>query len=281
MLRSGQAIVVELVAVDTLGDRTQTLGTPLHQLGGQGVFVKEVQAAVLDGRADMAVHSAKDLPGASADGLTIACVPRRDDVRDGLVGCALADLPESAVIATGSVRRRAQLAGLRPDLRFVELRGNMHTRVKRIEAGDVSAVVVGCAGLDRLGLGDHITERLEPSVMLPQVGQAAIAVECRNDDLYTYEMLRSINQYSLEQQITGERAFLTRLGAGCQFPIGAMTDPSTQHGLLAIDGLIAATDGSLVMRHRVTATDGESTASLGTRLADEMLAMGDHQMLGW
>jgi hydroxymethylbilane synthase len=272
---------IELVAVDTLGDRTQALGTPLHELGGQGVFVKEVQAAVLDGRADIAVHSAKDLPGVSADGLTIACVPRRDDVRDGLVGSVLADLPVSAVVATGSVRRRAQLAGLRPDLRFVELRGNMHTRVKRIEAGDVHAVVVGCAGLDRLGLGEQITERLEPSVMLPQVGQAAIAVECRTEDQHTYEILRLINQEWLEQQVLGERAFLARLGAGCQFPVGAMTDPLTVGGPGSIDGLIAAVDGSRVLRHRVVAGDNETVQALGTRLADELVALGGREILGW
>jgi hydroxymethylbilane synthase len=266
-------VVVQMVFVDTLGDRTQALGTPLHQIGGQGVFVKEVQAAVLDGRADLAVHSAKDLPGVTADGLVLASVPRRDDVRDGMVGSTLVDLVEGAIVATGSVRRRAQLAALRPDLTFVELRGNMHKRAARVEAGDVHAVVVGCTGLDRLGLGDRIVERLDPSVMLPQVAQGAVAVECRSDDTYTYEMLQSISDPWSSTQVAGERAFLSRLGAGCQLPIGALTS-SLFGDPLEIQGLIAAVDGTQVLRHRVLSQPAETPELLGRRLAEELLAMG-------
>ncbi len=278
-LRATADADVELFFVDTLGDRTQALGTPLHEIGGQGVFVKEVQAAVLRGDADLAVHSAKDLPGATAPGLVIACVPRRDDVRDGLVGCSLAELREGAVVATGSVRRRAQLSSLRPDLRFVDLRGNMHTRLARVNDGDVDAVVVGCAGLDRLGLGDRIVDRLDPTVMLPQVAQAAIAVECRSDDLYVHELLRSITHDRFECEVRGERAFLSRLGAGCLLPIGALTDPRVDGGHASIEGLIAALDGSVIHRLRVVQTDGESIESLGTRLADELLEMGGAELL--
>jgi hydroxymethylbilane synthase len=271
---------VELVFVDTLGDRTQALGTPLHEIGGQGVFVKEVQAAVLDGRADLAAHSAKDLPGLLTPGLHIGAVPRRDDVRDGMVGSTIALLPHGGVVATGSIRRRAQLAALRPDLAFVELRGNMATRAGRVDAGDVHAVVVGCAGLDRLGLGDRIVERLDPTIMLPQVGQAAIAVECREDDTYALEALSRVTDAEFELQVLGERAFLTRLGAGCQLPIGALTDTQRADGLRSIVGLIAAVNGSTVLRHRVVQSSAdESIPALGTRLADELLAMGGDRLL--
>src|SRR5829696_7706339 len=168
----------EIVRVDTKGDRR--LDVPIWELGGKGVFAKEVQAAVLDGRADVAVHSAKDLPSTTPSGLVIGATPERGDVRDALVGTTLDGLPEGATVATGSLRRRAQLAHVRPDLRFEGLRGNMATRLAR--AADVDAIVVAATAFDRLGLSGHITERLDPEVMLPQVAQGALAVECRTGD---------------------------------------------------------------------------------------------------
>ena len=182
------SIDVELVIVETLGDRTRD--RPIHELGGQGVFVKEVQSAVLEGHADVAVHSAKDLPSMPAPGLVIAAVPERGDARDALVGRALADLGPGATVATGSVRRRAQLAHLRPDLEFVELRGNIQTRLSKVPTD--GALVMAVAALDRLGLGAHIAQALDPSVMLPQVAQGALAVECRDDDAPTRELLSRI-----------------------------------------------------------------------------------------
>src|SRR5438132_3472903 len=170
---------VEFVLVTTTGDRDQR--ADLHAIGGTGIFVKEVQQAVLDGRADMAVHSAKDLPASdSPAGLVLAAVPERADPRDALVGSTLDALPAGARIGTGSVRRRAQLVALRPDLTFAELRGNIPTRLDR--AGEYDAIVVAAAALARLGRADLATEYLEPSVMLPQVGQGALAVECRTGD---------------------------------------------------------------------------------------------------
>jgi hydroxymethylbilane synthase len=268
---------VQLVPVDTHGDRTQSLGVPLHEIAGQGVFAKEVQAAVLDGRADLAVHSAKDLPGEAMPGLIIACVPRRDDVRDALVGSTLADLPAGAVVASGSLRRRAQLLALRPDLQFVEVRGNMAKRVEKAQDPQINAVVVGCAGLDRIDLGHHIAERLDPSVMLPQVGQGAVAVECRQDDSYTYELLRLINHESYERDLLAERAFLQRLGAGCQLPIGAMAHRHLSVTETVIEGLICAVDGSVILRTLVSSVD-DGTA--GTLLADTLLSMGGNELLG-
>jgi hydroxymethylbilane synthase len=282
-LRAAAGVNVELVPVDTLGDRTQSLGTPLHEIGGQGVFAKEVQAAVLDGRADIAVHSAKDLPGEPMPGLIIASVPRRDDPRDGLVGSTLEALPIGAVVATGSIRRRAQLLSLRPDLSFVEVRGNMAKRVAKADEVGVDAVVVGCAGLDRIDLGHHIVQRLDPLIMLPQVGQAAVAVECRADDTSTYELLRQINDAELEFDLLLERSFLRRLGAGCSLPIGAFAQRSLLaggHPNLSLQGMIAAMDGSVVLRTETMVDTGDLRhATAGAQLADTLLAMGGSDLL--
>jgi hydroxymethylbilane synthase len=234
---------VDLVVVETLGDRTRD--RPIHELGGQGVFVKEVQAAVLEGDADVAVHSAKDLPSMPAAGLVIAAVPERGDPRDALVGHRLADLPDGATVATGSVRRRAQLAHVRPDLRFVDLRGNIQTRLSRVPPG--GAVVMAVAALDRLGLADQIAEALDPAVMLPQVAQGALAAECREDDGATLTLLRSIEHAASRAAVDGERAFLAALGGGCDLPVGAhvTADPSGWR----CEGLIADVAGTTVLRH--------------------------------
>jgi hydroxymethylbilane synthase len=268
-------IAVEVVPLDTFGDRTQALGTPLHQIGGQGVFVKEVQAAVLDGRADIAVHSAKDLHGQPTPGLVLAAVPRRDDPRDGLVGVSLADLRGGAVVASGSIRRRAQLLAIRPDLRFVEVRGNMARRVEKASEPGIDAVVVGCAGLDRIGLGHHIAQRLDPDLMLPQVAQAAVAVECLSEDSYTYDVLRNINDVVHERAVIAERGFLHRLGAGCQLPVGAFTR-SDIDGVLSVEGLIASMDGGTILRSTVTGTD---VHQLGDVLATALLDAGGSDLL--
>ncbi|MGI8792464.1 MAG: hydroxymethylbilane synthase [Acidimicrobiales bacterium] len=258
----------ELVVVQTEGDRRTDVA--LHELGGQGVFVKEIQAAVLDGRADIAVHSAKDLPSSfGPDGLTIGGVPERGDVRDGLVGCRLADLPEGATVATGSVRRRSQLAALRPDLRFEGLRGNMETRVARATGGVV--VVVAVAALQRLGLADRITEVLEPSVMLPQVGQGALAIECRVDDAATRRRLLGIEHRPSRIAVDAERAFLRTIGGGCDAPVGAYATV-TAGGAIDLEVLVAAPDGSVVERRRAGGSDPEAVgATAASLLPPELL----------
>jgi hydroxymethylbilane synthase len=279
--RDDRALSVSLVTVDTLGDRTQALGTPLHRIGGQGVFVKEVQAAVLDGRADLAVHSAKDLPSSPTPGLTIAAVPVRDDVRDGLVGSALDALGDGAVVATGSVRRRAQLAHLRPDLRFVELRGNMATRVAKADEPGIGAVVVGVAGLDRLGLGYRVEERLDPvSVSVPQIAQAAIAVECRSDDAAAIGRLAAIDDAEAHLAVLAERAFLARLGSGCTLPVAAWCRLERSHW--ALTGLIASAEGHKVVRGAASrlVLDRSTAALLGSGLADDLLRRGGAELLG-
>ena len=235
----------ELVVIETTGD--QRADEPLHAIGGTGVFVKEVQAAVLAGQADVAVHSAKDLPAQSFPGLVLAAIPERADPRDALVGSTLADLPTGAVVATGSVRRRAQLAHLRPDLGFAELRGNIPTRLER--AAGFDAIVVAAAALDRLDLSSRIAERLDPAVMVPQVAQGALAVECRVDDQATLAQLQTINDPTAERAVVAERAFLAELGSGCSLPIGAYAQ--IEGADVVITGILSSYDGRVVYRETV------------------------------
>jgi hydroxymethylbilane synthase len=246
-------VTVELVVVDTQGDRR--LDVPIWELGGKGVFAKEVQAAVLDGRADIAVHSAKDLPSLAVPGLVIAAVPERGDPRDALVGSTLAALPKGAEVATGSLRRQAQLAAVRPDLRFVGLRGNMATRIAK--AAEHDAVVVAATALDRLGLAARIAERLSTEIVLPQVAQAALAVECRDDDGSLLGLLRSIEHVEARRCVDVERAFLAELGGDCSLPAAAYATIDAA-GVLTIEGRLAAVDGTTVLRH--IGTDGAVVA---------------------
>ncbi len=268
--KADPALEAEVVVVETSGDRR--LDVPIWELGGKGVFVKEVQAAVLDGRADLAVHSAKDLPSATPDGLVIAAVPERADVRDALVGAALADLREGAVVATGSLRRQAQLAHARPDLRFEGLRGNMATRVARAGADGVDAVVVAAAALDRLAWADRIAERLSVDVVLPQVGQAALAVECRVDDADVRAALAAVEDGPSRLAVDAERGFLAELGGDCSLPAAAFAEVAgAEAGLtLAVRGLLATADGATVVRHEATGPAAEGEA-LGRSVARHLL----------
>jgi hydroxymethylbilane synthase len=261
----------ELVEVDTAGDRDRE--TPLHELGGQGIFVKEVQTAVLDGRADVAVHSAKDLRSIATPGLDIVAVPARADARDGLVGSTLGGLPTGATVGTGSVRRRAQLAALRPDLQFAELRGNMHTRLDR--AGELDAVVVAAAALDRLDLAHRLSERLDPGVVVPQVGQGALAVECRSDDAVVASLLAPVDDPTSHMALTAERAWLAELGSGCDLPVGAYATVDAG-GTIRLAGLIATLDGRVVLRDHVA---GDDPLRVGRELAEHQLARGGRRLL--
>jgi len=215
-LRSS-GVDVDLVTVQTTGDVRSDV--PLHTMGGQGVFVKEVQRAVLDGRADLAVHSAKDLPSATEPGLVIGAFCARRSVSDALIGRGFADLADGAVVASGSVRRRAQLAGVRPDLQFVELRGNIASRLSKVPDG--GSIVMAVAALEILGLTDRIAEELDPAVFVPAVGQGCVAVECRADDLAAREALATIDHLPTRRAVEIERSFLAELGSGCSLPVGA------------------------------------------------------------
>jgi hydroxymethylbilane synthase len=267
---------VQLVMVDTTGDRRTDI--PVWDMGGQGVFVKEVQAALFDGRADVAVHSAKDLPSSTGPGLALAAVPQRADPRDALVGGSLASLVPGALIATGSVRRRAQLAWLRPDLTFTGLRGNIATRLDRIPPG--GAVVVAAAALGRLGLSGQAAEILATELMLPQVGQGAIAVECRADDSGARSLLAAIDAPDLRAAVSAERAYLARLGGGCDLPVGAYARPAAgTAGELVVEGMMASLDGRLVLRASITGA-ADAPGRLGRMLADQLLTTGGADLLG-
>lgn len=251
------------VVVETAGDRNRD--ESLSTLGGQGVFVKEVQAAVLDGRADVAVHSAKDLTSTTAPGLCLAAIAERDDPRDALVGRTLQGLPTGARIATGSVRRRAQLAHLRPDLTFADLRGNIATRLEKASGFD--AIVVAAAALRRLGLADRISEVLDPAVFIPQAGQGALAVECRAGDRAVAEVLASIEHEPTRRAVDAERAFLAELGGGCSLPAGAFAT-CDEAGALTLTAMVATLDGRVLLRHTVSGTEPEP---LGRGLAGFLL----------
>ena len=257
-------IEVELVVVDTQGDRRTDV--PIYELGGKGVFAKEVQAAVLDGRADVAVHSAKDLPSVVVPGLVIAAVPERGDPRDALVGSTLAELPEGAEVATGSLRRRAELWRHRPDLRMVNLRGNMRTRLTR--AADHDAAVVAATALDRLDLADQIAERLPVDVMVPQVAQAALAVECRDGDDDLRAALARIEHAPTRRCVDAERAFLAELGGDCSLPAGAHAVIDGDE--LTVSGFLGAPDARATVRASASGTEPAVGAALAADLRDRL-----------
>ena len=272
----GSVVEIELVGVETTADRR--LDVPIAAMGGKGVFVKEVQQAVLDGRADLAVHSGKDLPALTPDELVIVAVPERADPRDVLVGSTLSGLPVGGRVATGSIRRRAQLAAARPDLVFSDLRGNIATRLDK--ARDFDAIVMAAAAIDRLELTlhDRVVEILDVATMLPQVAQGALAVECRADDLRTQDLLAPLDHPSSRIAVTAERGFLTELGGDCDLPVGAHA--VVEGDELTIDALVAAPDGSLVLRTQRTGDVGDA-ASLGAAVARHLLDdAGGARLLG-
>ena len=245
-------------------------------MGGRGVFVHEVQAAVLAGQADAAVHSAKDLRPVAPPGLCLAAVPLREDPRDVLVGAALLELRRGATVATGSQRRRAQLAFLRPDLGFENLRGNISTRLARVPPG--GAVVVAMAALTRLGLSPSPMDVLSVDVMVPQVAQGALAVECRLDDDASLDLLRPLDEPSSRRCVDTERSFLAAIGGACDLPVAGHATVAPG-GRLHLEGLLAAPDGSIVVRRDATEEAGAGTA-LGTLVAEMVLSAGGRALLG-
>lgn len=261
-------LVIEAVPIRTEGDRMAE--APLAAIGGKGVFVGALQAAVLDGRADLAVHSAKDLPSVTPDGLCLAAVPRRGEVRDALVGSRLADLPVGAVVATGSARRRVQLADRRPDLRFADLRGNIDTRLAK--AAHFDAIVMALVALERLGRRPAVLEALEIDLMVPQVGQGALAVECRADDAELRGLLAAIEHRATRGCVDAERSFLAALGGDCTIPAGAharLASGETVH----LTGVLAPSADGPLRRAEVTAGADDGNGLLaGRRLAEILLA---------
>ena len=265
---------VELRTVRTEGDRKADV--PFWQLKGRGVFVRELELALTDRRIDLAVHSAKDIPTELAPGLVLAAALPRHDPRDALVGRSLDRISDGATLGTSSPRRRAALARRRPDLHFVDLRGNLDTRLRKLDEGQFEAAVLACAGLERLGLGHRIAERLEPEVCLPAPGQGIVVVEVRADDAELRDRLAPLADASSLACLAAERALLEGLGGGCQVPIGALA--RIEGGTLRLLAGVSSPDGK---RHADGTTNGEPgrAAQLGRELAGRLIDGGAREIL--
>jgi hydroxymethylbilane synthase len=259
----------EVREVRTEGD--QRPDTSLAAIGGQGVFVKEIEAALLRGDIDLAVHSLKDVPPELGAGLTLAAVPARGDPRDALVtrdGTPLEALPPGARIGTGSARRAVQLRALRPDVETADIRGNVDTRLRKIDEGQYDGVVLAVAALDRLGMAERAAQVFEPNVMLPAVGQGALVVEGRSDDGGLLELLRSIEDAGSRLAVDAERAFLGRLGSGCTLPVGALA--AIEGDAVRIRGMLADEVGERIVRDELSGPASEAV-TLGARVAEQLL----------
>ncbi len=270
-------LATELVPMTTRGD--QILHTTLAKIGGKGLFIKELEAAMLEDRADIAVHSMKDVPADMPPGLDIVTVLDRADPRDAFVSGryeSLADLPAGAVVGTSSLRRQAQLKHARPDLEIRPVRGNVETRLRKLDDGDYDAILLACAGLERLGLAERITDRISVDSSLPAVGQAIVGIECKNDAQELIELLRGIEDAASRQAIDAERAFAARLEGSCESPIAGHA--VITHGQLVLRGLVAAADGSEVLAGDVSGPP-EKGPAMGVELADELLARGAGPLL--
>jgi hydroxymethylbilane synthase len=275
-IESRLGLETELVPIGTSGDRLQDAS--LAKVGGKGLFVKELEEALLDRRADLAVHSAKDLPARLPEGLMLAAHPERADPRDALVAGGgartIATLARGARVGTGSARRAAQLRALRPDLEIAPLRGNVTTRLERLDAGRFDALVLACAGLDRLGLGGRIDERIEPSQLLPAVGQGVLALETRTGEALAGE-LAALTHVETLRALTAERALLAVLQGDCNVPIAALAEALGPERM-RLRALVASPDGRRLVHGEAEAADPES---LGAEVAEKLLAQGAREIL--
>lgn len=270
-------VEAEIVIIKTSGDKLQNV--PLTQFGGKGVFIKELEDALLEEAIDLAVHSVKDIPTDVPSRLTFPAVLRREDVRDCLVasgGATLASLRHGARVGTSSLRRQAQLLHIRPDLDVRDLRGNVDTRLRKAESGEYEAVVIAKAGLDRLGWSHRITEVLEPEVCMPAVGQGAIAVECRLKDQEAADVLGVLDDAESRTAIIAERALLSALQGGCQVPLGAWA--RVERGELVMEGCVCSVDGAHYVKQRATAPADQAVA-LGEHVARLLLEAGAQNIL--
>jgi hydroxymethylbilane synthase len=278
--RLNPQLEVQIEIIKTTGD---VKSDPLSVIGGKGVFTKELEDALLDGRIDIAVHSLKDLPTILPDGLSIAAICEREDARDALVlgagpseGESLMALPHGAVVGTSSQRRLAQLKALRRDVVVKDLRGNVDTRIRKLDEGQYDAVILASAGLVRLGLQERISARIGISEMLPAVGQGAIAIETKTDNEFAVQSSSPLDHRDTRLACLAERAFLRSLGGGCQFPIAAHA--ILDNGLLKLDGLVAKPDGSAILRDSLSGSLDDPEA-LGSSLAAELLSRGASSIL--
>jgi hydroxymethylbilane synthase len=277
-IRDELGFETEIVVIKTTGDRVQDVS--LAKIGGKGLFVREIEEALVEGRADVAVHSAKDLPAANAKGLALVAFPQRGDPRDALIskqpGACVADLREGARVGTGSARRSAQLLAMRPDLQIIPLRGNVPTRLGKLESEGLDAVVLACAGLDRLGMSEHISERIATETLLPAVCQGTLALEARSDDPLAAK-IAALSDPKVATAVAAERPFLVRLEGDCTVPIAVHADFLDEE-TLRVRGLLANLDGSRIARHEETGSP-EAAARLGTAVADGVLEAGGREIL--
>ena len=269
---------VELRELTTKGDRI--LDAPLAKIGGKGLFTKELEQAMLDDAVDLAVHSLKDMPTEVPDGLVIGAITTRLDPGDAFVSAhyaAVEDLPVGARVGTSSLRRRAQLLAVRPDLTICDLRGNVNTRLAKLDAGEFDAIVLAAAGLKRLGFERRIRTILPRSVMLPAVGQGALAIECRAGDAAILSAIEFLRDAGMTTAAQAERAFLRRVEGGCQIPVGVYAEVDA-NGQISIDAMIASVDGQRICRSNAHGA-GEQAEVLGTALAEELLDAGGREIL--
>lgn len=265
-------LVVELVPMVTQGDRI--LDVPLAKIGGKGLFVKELELAMLDGRADIAVHSMKDVPMAFPDGLSLAVICPREDPSDAFVSSrfeSLGTLPQGAVVGTSSLRRQCQLRRWRPDLQIKDLRGNVNTRLARLDAGEFDAIVLATAGLLRLEMADRIRHRIAPELMLPAVGQGAVGIECRTDDERTRALLAPLADHITSRCVAAERAMNTRLQGGCQVPIAGYA--TYQDGRIQLHARVGAVNGSRLLEESMSGPEADAEL-MGVEVAERLLAAG-------
>jgi hydroxymethylbilane synthase len=268
---------VELVRIKTEGDRI--LNSPLSKIGGKGLFVKEIEDALLKGVVDLAVHSLKDVPAELPDELELAVFPKREDPRDAFVSAkytSIYDLSEGATVGTSSLRRSAQLLRLRPDLQVVPLRGNVDTRLRKMDSGEVQAIILAAAGLNRLGLSGRITAPLLPELFLPAVGQGILGVELRREDRKARRLLAFLNDEETEGAAKAERSFLAMLGGGCQVPVAGYA--RMKKNGLHLEGMVAELDGSVILRKKSRGS-AERPEELGRNLAEDLLTAGADRIL--
>jgi hydroxymethylbilane synthase len=268
---------VELVKIKTTGDKI--LDVPLAKVGGKGLFVKEIETALLEGQIDLAVHSMKDMPAEVPPGLCIGVVPERENPLDILIsrnGHAFKDLPQGANLGSSSLRRGAQVRHIRPDITVQPLRGNLDTRIRKLETEGLDAIILAAAGVKRLGMESRVTEYMSEDIMLPAIGQGALSIEVREDDNAIRELIASMDHRETRLAVESERAFLTRLEGGCQVPIAAHAKIVGDQ--VDITGLVAEVDGSVLLRENMTGRV-DKHEELGVKLADKLLEQGGRKIL--
>lgn len=270
-------LAVEFLGITTQGDKR--LDVALRAIGGKGLFVKELEEALYDGRADIAVHSIKDVPMELPEGLCMPVICEREDPRDAFVSNqyhSIMELPMSATVGTASLRRQTQLRALRSDLDLQDLRGNMNTRLRRLDEGDFAAIILAAAGLKRLGFSDRIRKYLSTEESLPAPGQGALGIECREDDAAIRELITPLNHLTTYHAVTAERAVCRRLQGGCQVPIAAFAE--VHHGEIKLRGLVSNRAGTRILRAKLSGKC-EHADEIGTRVAEELIQQGAEKIL--